>query len=87
MRPMKYKYKNDLEMWHKFAEFAEHIKFVAEAEEYTLYSKCAYYSWDDYAFEEYCNCDKIERSKDFEAKEECWKCPFYIQKSEAEQNE
>lgn len=76
MKPMKYK--NDLEMWHKFAEFAEHLKFVSEAEEQKLYSECVHYSYDDAAFEEYCKCPKIiARTKDFEAKEECWKCGFF----------
>lgn len=71
------KCKNDLEMWHKFAEFAEHLKFVAEAEEQALYSQCIHYHFNRESFEEHCNCDKIERNKDFEAKNECWKCPFY----------
>ena len=34
MKPMKYKH--DLEMWHKFAEFADHVKFVSKAQEQTV---------------------------------------------------
>lgn len=79
MTPMRYK-NGDLGMWHKFAEFAEHLKFVAEAEEQSLYSLCASYSFDDSAFEEYCNEERIKRTKDFSAKDECWKCPFYSPK-------
>ncbi len=76
IRPMHYK-NGDLGMWHSFGLMAEHLKFVAQAEEQTLYSLCESYSYDDSAFEEYCNQEKIERSKDFHASEECWKCPYY----------
>lgn len=74
MKPMNFK--NDLEMWHKFAEFAEWLQFVATAQESSLFDNCTYYSYDDGAFEEYCHCPEIVRTKDFEAKEECWKCSF-----------
>ena len=76
MKPMKYP-NSDLGMWHTFAEVAEHLKFVAEAEEQRLYSQCEFYSYDDHAFEEYCNHPEIKRNKDFVAKDECWKCKFF----------
>jgi hypothetical protein len=76
----KMSFKNDIEMWHKFADFAEHLKFVAHAQEQKLYSQCVFYSYDDAAFEEYCNNEKIIRRIDFEACNECWKCPFYATK-------
>jgi len=64
-------------MWHKFKEFAEWLTFVAGSKEQTLYSQCKFYSYDDDAFEESCNCPKIKRKKDFDASEECWRCLFY----------
>jgi len=76
MKPMQYS-NGDLGMWHMFAETAEHIKFVAESQERTLISECHFYSYDNGACEEYCNCEKIVRSSDFISKEECWKCPHY----------
>jgi len=76
MKPMKYK--NDLQMWHKFAEFADHLKFVAKAQEQTLYSECVHYHWDNDAFEEDCNNGNIVRKEDFDAQAECWNCPFYF---------
>ena len=76
MKPMKYK-NGDLGMWHHFAEVAEHIKFVSESQEITLIGLCKFYSWDNEAFEEYCNCPSIERKKDFDSKNECWNCPCY----------
>jgi len=77
-------FKTDLEMWHKFAEFGECIKFVSEAQEIGLINLCVYYSWDSGACEEYCHCERIGRKKDFVSKEECWKCPFYQTREEKE---
>jgi len=71
------KYKNDLDMWHKFAEFADHLRFVAEDQERRLFEKCKSYEYDDEAYEEYCNQEKIVRQGDFSARRECWKCPYY----------
>lgn len=76
IKPMNYK-NGDLGMWHTFAEVAGHLKFVAEIQEQMLYSECKFYSYDDSAFEEYCHNEKITRTKDFEAKGECWGCTFY----------
>jgi hypothetical protein len=76
----KMSFKNDIAMWHKFAEFADHLKFVANAQEQTLYSLCEFYSYDDAAFEEYCKNEKIIRRIDFDARSECWKCRFYAMK-------
>lgn len=70
-------FKNGLEMWHRFAEYAEWLKIVAETEEQILYSKCKFYSWNNDAFEENCLNGEIERETDFNAKDECWKCKFY----------
>jgi hypothetical protein len=92
MKPMKYK-NSDLGMWHHFAEVAEQMKFVAKAQEDSLIGKCQFYSWDNEAFEEYCNCEKLEgkhkgfgtkrgHGGDFDSKLECWKCPFYSQQKE-----
>jgi len=76
LRPMRYK-NSDLGMWHAFGLFAEHLAFVAQTEEQSLYSKCESYSYDDGAFEEYCNQEKIKRTKDFHAEDECYKCLYY----------
>ena len=75
-------FKNDLEMWHKFAEFAHWMKFVAIAEEHKMISQCKFYSYDDGAFEEYCHCPSIKRTIDFTAEEECWKCKHYSMEKE-----
>ena len=80
MKPMKFK--NDLEMWHKFAEVAEQMRFVAKTKERELIFRCAYFDWDGEASEEYCYCPHIHREKDFVAEEECWKCPYYEMRSE-----
>jgi len=84
MRPMKYK--NDLEMWHKFSEFAEQLKFVAHAEEHSLIFKCRFYSEEEDCglsiFEEHCDHPSIKRKGDFNSDNECWKCRFYKQKKE-----
>jgi hypothetical protein len=74
------KFKSDLEMWHKFVEFAEYLKFAASCQEDQLISRCVFYHWDNDAFEEYCDCPDISRSGDFKSKKECWKCPFYKEK-------
>ena len=71
------KYKNDLEMWHNFLTVAKEMAFVAQAELHKLQFQCEFYSWDDGAFEEYCNCPEIRRKKDFVADDECWKCKFF----------
>lgn len=81
VKPMKYP-NSDLGMWHKFAEMAEHLKFVAEQQEISLYSKCKFFGYDDEAFEHHCNQDELEakrqkKQRDFSPKEECWKCKFY----------
>lgn len=71
-------YKNDLEMWHKFKEYSEHLKFVAEMMEDQLIDLCGFYDYDRGACESYCHCPDIDRSnstKDFDPCEECWKCP------------
>ena len=70
------KCKNDLEMWHKYVEFAEHLKKTARFQEIRLINKCVYYVFDE-VFEEHCRCQKIERKGDFNSKNECWKCKFY----------
>lgn len=69
-------FRNDLEMWHKYAEFAEHLKKIARFQEIHLISQCIYYVFDG-AFGEYCKCPKIERKGDFKSENECWKCGFY----------
>ena len=69
--------KSDLDMWHKFVGFAGWLILIAKVEERKLYSKCVHYSYDSDAFEEYCDCSKIERGADFNADDECWKCSFY----------
>jgi len=70
-------FKTDLEMWHKFVGYAGWLLMVAKGEEQHLYSQCIHYSYDEDAFEEYCGCPKIKRTKDFKADDECWKCKFY----------
>lgn len=77
MKPMKYK-SSDLGMWHHFAEVAEQMKFVAKTEEHHLIGECDYYSWDNEAFEENCNCEQIKRKKDFDSDKECFKCSYYL---------
>jgi len=71
-------FKNDLEMFHKFAEYADWIRFVSESMEHKLYSLCVYYHWDGEACEESCSCEQIERKGDFHAEDECWQCSSYI---------
>ena len=71
------KYKNDLEMWHSFLTVAKDIAFVAQAELHRLQRECKFYSWDDGAFEEYCNHPEIKRKGDFHADDECWKCILF----------
>jgi hypothetical protein len=69
--------KSNVELWHKFVGFAGWLLLTAKGEEQSLYSKCVHYSYDDDAFEEYCNCPQIKRMKDFKADDECWKCKFF----------
>jgi len=71
------KYKNDLEMWHSFLVVTKEIAFVAQAELHRLQGKCKFYSWDNRAFEEYCNHPMIKRKGDFDSDKECYKCKFY----------
>jgi len=78
------KYRNDLEMWHRFLVVAKEIAFVAQAEMHKLQMECKFYSWDNGAFEEYCNHPEIDRKRDFIADDECWKCKFFTTK-ESEQ--
>jgi len=83
-------FKNDLEMWHKFVGFAAWLMMIARIEEQRLYEQCIHYSYDDEAYEEYCNCKEIDREikegplqgvpKDFDASEECWHCLHYKRK-------
>lgn len=81
LRPFKFR-NGDLGMWHNFGVMAEHLQFVAQAEEQNLYSKCESYHYDDSAYEEECSQEKITRKKDFDASDECWKCQFYKPKGE-----
>lgn len=69
-------FQNDLEMWHKYREMAEHFVKTAKFQENHLINKCVHYIFDD-VFEEYCRCRKIKRDGDFDSKNECWKCGFY----------
>lgn len=69
--------RSDLELWHKFVGFAGWLLLVAKGEEQSLYSKCMHYHYDNDAFEEYCNCPQIKRTKDFKADDECWKCKWF----------
>lgn len=69
--------KNDLEMWHLFAEFAEEFREVFKYNEIQLIKLCKSYSYDNEACEEYCSNSRIRRTKDFNSQEECWKCPHY----------
>ena len=74
------RFKHDLQMWHMLGEYARWMHFIAETEEQHEYEKCKHYSYDDDAFEEYCNCVKIKRKKDFNAKDECYRCKYYAPK-------
>lgn len=71
------KFKNDLELWHTYRELAEHLSKTATFQEIELINLCVYYFYDEDACEEYCRCEKINRQKDFNSKEECYKCKFY----------
>ena len=70
-------FRNDLEMWHRFIDFGRWVTLAAQMQETELYSLCVHYSYDDGAFESYCNCPTIQRHGDFQPGEECWKCQFY----------
>lgn len=70
------KFRNDLEMWHKYREMAEHFVKTAKFQEIRLINECKFYVFDD-SFEEYCRCEEVKRKGDFYSGEECWKCKFY----------
>lgn len=76
------KFKNALEMWHKYLEFLEHLVKTARFQEIHLIHQCIHYVLDD-ACEEYCRCPKHERKEDWAEStpiisgNECWKCPFF----------
>ena len=67
-------FKNDLEMWHEVKEFSKVLERLAEFNEIRLINLCRFYEWDSDASEEYCYNCAIIRKKDFNSKEECWKC-------------
>lgn len=71
------KFKNDLEMWHQFREFAKLLRQVAEFQEHQLAHECVDYAFDSGASEEMCSNSDITRATDFDSSEECWKCPSY----------
>ena len=75
---MTMKYKNELEMWHQFAEFAEELREVATFNIIGLVKMCKNYSYDFEACEEYCSRNAgLTLTKDFDSLGECWKCPHY----------
>lgn len=74
---MPIKYKNELEMWHQFKEFAEELSMVSTFNEIRLAKACYSYGYDSGASEEHCSHIGIERTKDFNSLDECWKCPYY----------
>ena len=78
------KFKHDLEMWHTFKEFAEKLQQIADFSEIRLIRLCKHYEWDNAASEEYCNHPKVIRVGDFDSKNGCWKCPYYLIKKEVE---
>ena len=51
------------------------VKFLAYLE-LTEIPECRFYRWDNAACEEYCSHPLIRREKDFDSKQECWKCDF-----------
>ena len=74
---------------HKLKENAQRTKEYFEFLELMEIPKCIFYSYDNRAFEEYCNCEEMEKKrgvipntipvsipKDFDSKEECWQCKF-----------
>jgi len=79
------KFRNDLYLWHMMKLFAKELEILSRFEEINLYQDCIFYGYDNEAFEEYCNCEKINRKGDFHGELECWKCKFY--KIEDEENE
>ena len=70
------KFRNDLEMWHKYFEYATHSAKTAMFQEIRLIRHCIFYVFDD-AYEEHCRCKKVKREGDFDSKKECWQCEFY----------
>ena len=80
-------YKSDIEMWHKFAEFAEQLKTFAEWMESEEIRKCRFYEYDSGSCEEYCHCPKLVTPPDLGVSLEpgsefqCWKCEYREVKS------
>lgn len=73
--------KSNLRDFHELKEACKKASEVFAYLELDAIPHCEFYSYDDGAFEEYCNCEEIVRTKDFESVKECWQCKF---RSEAE---
>ena len=70
-------FRNDLDMWHQFRDFAETLSILSKFHEHQLIHECVDYAFDSGASEERCSNPKKMRKGDFDSLEECWKCPFY----------
>ena len=71
------KFKHDIEMWHKIREFSKELENISGIYERASINRCAFFSYDDEAFEEDCCCPEKEKS-DFNSEKECWKCSHYL---------
>lgn len=72
---MKY-IQTDLAYYHQAQKELKKMQQFFEFLEIREIPQCNFYSYDDEAFEEYCNHPEIKRDKDFDSRQECWKCKF-----------
>ena len=72
---------------HELKESAKRMFDYFKFKELQEIPHCMFYDYDTGAFEEYCICPEIDRTKntkDFESEKECWQCSKRIEKGSKE---